>query len=140
MDGEGMVRAARLAINQAGMTPDDIACVNAHGTSTPLNDAVETIAMKSLLGSRAYDVPMSSIKGMIGHLLGAGGAVEAVASVRTIESGVIPPTINLHTPDPECDLDYVPLTSRAPAGGVPVVLSNSLGFGGHNAALVFLRM
>jgi len=139
-DGAGMVRAVRHGLAQAGLGPEDVACINAHGTSTPLNDAAETAAMKALLGPRAYEVPMSSIKSMVGHLLGAGGAVEAVASVRTVGTGTIPPTINLHTPDPACDLDYVPNEARAPAGGVPVVVSNSMGFGGHNAALVFRRV
>lgn len=138
-DGEGMLRAIRTALQEAGLGAEDIAYVNAHGTSTPLNDAVETKVLHTLFGSRAGDVPVSSIKSMIGHLLGAGGAVEAVASVRTIESGVIPPTINLQHPDPACDLDYVPHHARRPAGGVPVVLSNALGFGGHNAALIFAR-
>ncbi len=136
-DGEGMVRAVRLALAQAGLSAEDIDYINAHGTSTPLNDAAETQAMKRLLGARAHGVPMSSIKSMIGHLLGAGGAVEAAASCLTLATGVIPPTINLHTPDPACDLDYVPLVARRPAGGPRLALSNSLGFGGHNAALLF---
>jgi 3-oxoacyl-[acyl-carrier-protein] synthase II len=138
-DGDGIVRAARLALDGAGMGADAIDCINAHGTSTPLNDAVETIAVKRLLGPRAYDVPMSSIKGVIGHLLGAGGAVEAVAAVKTLETGVVPPTANLHTADPACDLDYVPIRARQPVGGLQAILSNSLGFGGHNAALVLRR-
>lgn len=139
-DGDGIVRAALQALRQGDMAPHDLECINAHGTSTPLNDAVETRAMKRLLGEAAYDVPMSAIKSMIGHLLGAGGAVEAVASVKTIETGIVPPTINLHHPEPECDLDYVPHTARAIPGGVENVLSNSLGFGGHNAALLFRRL
>lgn len=138
-DGEGMVRAVRQALAQAGLSDADIDAINAHGTSTPLNDAAETMAMKRLLGARAYQVPMSSIKSMIGHLLGAGGAVEAAASCLSLAEGVIPPTINLHTPDPACDLDYVPLVARRPTGGLRTVLSNSLGFGGHNAALLFGR-
>jgi 3-oxoacyl-[acyl-carrier-protein] synthase II len=113
--------------------------VNAHGTSTPLNDAVETKALKVLLGERAHDVPISSNKSMVGHLLGAGGAVEAMATARTIQTGEIPPTINLHEPDPACDLDYVPHVSRTLSGGVNVALSNSLGFGGHNVALVLTK-
>jgi len=136
-DGEGMLRAIALALAEAGLAPGDIDYVNAHGTSTPLNDAVETRVLRSLFGPRAGDVPVSSIKSMIGHLLGAGGAVEAVATVRTVESGIIPPTINLHTPDPACDLDYVPHVARRPGGGVRVALSNALGFGGHNVALLF---
>jgi 3-oxoacyl-[acyl-carrier-protein] synthase II len=138
-DGEGIIRAMRAALSEAGLEPSDLEYINAHGTSTPLNDAVETRALKSLLGHRAYDVPVSSNKSMIGHLLGAGGAVEAAATVRTISTGVIPPTINLRTPDPECDLDYVPGEARRPEGGVAVAMSDSLGFGGHNVALVFRR-
>ncbi len=135
--GAGIVRAARQALAQAGVEAVEVDYISAHGTSTPLNDAVETRAMKELLGTRAYEVPMSSVKSMIGHLLGAGGAVEAVVSVRVLETGLMPPTINLHYPDPECDLDYVPHVARQAPQGVRVVLSNSLGFGGHNAALVF---
>jgi 3-oxoacyl-[acyl-carrier-protein] synthase II len=138
-DGDGIIRAARAAIEQSSRTAADIDYVNAHGTSTPLNDAVETRAIKTLLGGRAYDVPVSSIKSMIGHLLGAGGAVEAVAVCKTLSDGVIPPTINLHHPDPECDLDYVPHTARRPDGGVHLALSTSLGFGGHNVALLLGR-
>lgn len=138
-DGEGMLRAIAIALAEAGLAADDIDYVNAHGTSTPLNDAVETTVLKRLFGPRAYQVPVSSNKSMIGHLLGAGGAVEAVATACTIAEGLIPPTINLHTPDPACDLDYVPHQARRPAGGVKAALSNALGFGGHNAALVFGR-
>jgi 3-oxoacyl-[acyl-carrier-protein] synthase II len=138
-DGDGIVRAMAAALEQARLAAGDVAYVNAHGTSTPLNDAVETLSLKRLFGERAYDVPVSSVKSMVGHLLGAGGAVEAVASVKTIDTGTIPPTINLTRPDPACDLDYVPEGARRPAGGVPVVLSTSLGFGGHNAALLFRR-
>jgi 3-oxoacyl-[acyl-carrier-protein] synthase II len=136
-DGAGIQRAMRAALAVADATPADIDYVNAHGTSTPLNDAVETRALKALFGPRASAVPVSSNKSMLGHLLGAGGAVEAVATVRTVETGVIPPTINLHTPDPACDLDYVPHVARRPTGGVRLALSNSLGFGGHNVALLF---
>jgi 3-oxoacyl-[acyl-carrier-protein] synthase II len=138
-DGDGIVRAIQVALDEAGLTAADIRYVNAHGTSTPLNDAVETLALKGVFGARAYDVPVSSVKSMVGHLLGAGGAVEAVASVKTVATGAIPPTINLHQPDPACDLDYVPLVARTLPGGVDVVLSTSLGFGGHNAALLFRR-
>ncbi len=137
--GEGMIRAAQAALEQAGLTVADIDYINAHGTSTPLNDAVETRAMKQLMGGRAGDVPMSSIKSMIGHLLGAGGAVEAAVCCLSLQEGIILPTINLITPDPDCDLDYVPLVARRPAGGVRVALSNSMGFGGHNAALLLRR-
>jgi 3-oxoacyl-[acyl-carrier-protein] synthase II len=138
-DGDGIVRAMAQALAQAGLAPADVDYVNAHGTSTPLNDAVETLALKRLFGEAAYDVPVSSIKSMIGHLLGAGGAVEAVACARVLETGVVPPTINLDAPDPACDLDYVPHRARQVEGGVGVALSNSLGFGGHNAVLVFRR-
>jgi len=139
-DGEGILRAIHAALEQAGMTPADVAYINAHGTSTQLNDKTETRAMKSLFGAEhAKRVPMSSTKSMIGHLLGAGGAVEAIACCRTVTTGVIPPTINLHTPDPDCDLDYVPNVARTVPGGVANALSNSLGFGGHNASLIFRR-
>jgi 3-oxoacyl-[acyl-carrier-protein] synthase II len=138
-DGEGIVRAMRVALRQAGLGPGDVAYVNAHGTSTPINDAVETRALRTVLGAHADGVPVSSNKSMIGHLLGAGGGVEAVATVRTLETGIIPPTINLHTSDPACDLDYVPNVARRPGGGVRVAMSNSLGFGGHNACLILAR-
>jgi len=109
--------------------------INAHGTSTQLNDKVETLAIKRVFGERAYQIPISSTKSMTGHLIGAAGAVEAVAAIQTILTGTVHPTINYETPDPECDLDYVPNTARrAP---VKVALSNSFGFGGHNATLVF---
>ena len=139
-DGEGILRAIDIALRSAEASVSDIQYVNAHGTSTPLNDKTETVAMKTLFGSSAGDVPISSIKSMIGHLLGAGGAVEAVACCLVLHEGIIPPTINLHDPDPECDLDYVPNTARRPEGGVRAVLSNALGFGGHNAALIFRRV
>ena len=138
--GEGILRAIRAALAEASMQVDDVDYVNAHGTSTPLNDATETAAMRALFGARADQVPISSIKSMIGHLLGAGGAVEAIVCALAIAEGVIPPTINLHTPDPDCDLDYVPHEARRPAGGVKAVLSNALGFGGHNAALLLRRV
>jgi 3-oxoacyl-[acyl-carrier-protein] synthase II len=136
-DGDGIRRAIHQALAQARRAPADISYINAHGTSTPLNDAVETIALKAVLGPSAYDVPVSSNKSMIGHLLGAGGAVEAVATVMTIGEGLIPPTINLRNPDPACDLDYVPEGARR--ADVGLALSTSLGFGGHNAALLFAR-
>ncbi len=140
-DGEGILRSIEMALGSANMTAGEIDYVNAHGTSTPLNDAAETAAMKRLFGEEeAHLVAISSIKSMIGHLLGASGAVEAVACCRTIETGIIPPTINLLTPDPACDLDYVPNTARRPEGGVATAMSNSLGFGGHNATLIFRRI
>ena len=136
-DGSGAARAMRWAIADAGMQPQDIDYINAHGTSTPKNDAVETLAIKSVFGAGAYDVPISSTKSMIGHALGGGGALEAVACVRTIETGWIHPTINYHTPDPECDLDYVPNEARQLR--VDTALSNSFGFGGQNACVVLRR-
>ncbi len=139
-DGEGILRAIHAALETAGLSADAIDYVNAHGTSTPLNDVTETVAMKTLFGPRAGQVPISSIKSMIGHLLGAGGAVEAVACALAVHEGVIPPTINLRTPDPDCDLDYVPEGARRPEDGPRVALSSALGFGGHNAALLFGRV
>lgn len=136
-DGSGAARAMRWAIADAGMQPQDIDYINAHGTSTPKNDAVETLAIKSVFGAGAYDVPISSTKSMIGHALGGGGALEAVACVKTIETGWIHPTINYHTPDPECDLDYVPNEARQLR--VDTALSNSFGFGGQNACVVLRR-
>ena len=138
VDGEGAQRAMRLAIEDAGLTPDDIDYINAHGTSTPANDASETIAIKGVFGERAYQVPVSSTKSMIGHALGASGAIESIACLKTMETGIIPPTINYETPDPECDLDYVPNRARK-VDGVRYVLKNSFGFGGQNACLVFKR-
>ena len=127
----------QTAIARAGVTPADVDYLNAHGTSTPLNDKTETLAIKQVFGESAYDLPISSTKSMIGHLMGASGAVEAVACIKSITEGLIHPTSNLETPDPECDLDYVPRQSRAVA--VRVALSNSMGFGGHNACLLFKR-
>jgi 3-oxoacyl-[acyl-carrier-protein] synthase II len=131
--GEGAARAMSLAIHSAGLQPEDISYVNAHGTSTRLNDAFETLSLKSVFGERVP--PVSSTKGATGHLLGAAGGVEAVYSVLTIRDQVLPPTINYSEPDPECDLDYVPNEPRQST--VRHVLSNSLGFGGHNVTLVF---
>ncbi|HEY8490918.1 MAG TPA: beta-ketoacyl-ACP synthase II [Dehalococcoidia bacterium] len=136
-DGEGAARAITWALEDAGVTPDEVDYINAHGTSTPLNDVAETLAIKRALGERAYQVPVSSTKSMVGHGLGASGAIESVACVRTLETGIIHPTINYETPDPECDLDYVP--NRARRADVRVVLKNSFGFGGQNACLVFRR-
>lgn len=135
--GAGAAKAMELAIKDAGLTPKDISYINAHGTSTELNDKVETLAVKKVFGEYAKKVPMSSIKSMTGHLLGAAGGVEFAASVMTIRDSIIPPTINYETPDPECDLDYVPNTARK--ARVDVVMSNSLGFGGHNATVVIKR-
>ena len=136
--GVTQARAMRMAIDEAGIDPSEIDYINAHGTSTPPGDVAETRVIKIALGEQnARKVAISSTKSMIGHCLGGSGALEAIISVLTIDRGVIPPTINLTVPDPECDLDYVPNTAR-PAT-VNVAASNSFGFGGHNATLVFRR-
>lgn len=137
IDSDGAMRAMKWALEDAGITPQEVDYINAHGTSTPLNDVAETQAIKKLFGRFAYQVPISSTKSMIGHLLGAAGGVEAIACVKTILTGIIHPTINLEEPDPECDLDYVPNVARRKE--VKVVLSNSFGFGGQNACLVFQK-
>ncbi|TET25684.1 MAG: beta-ketoacyl-[acyl-carrier-protein] synthase II, partial [Dehalococcoidia bacterium] len=134
-DGEGAARAMRLALNKAGLKPDDIDYINAHGTSTPLNDRTETRAIKTVFGDHAYKIPISSTKSEIGHLIGGSGAVEAAICINVIQEGIIPPTINLSHPDPECDLDYVP--NKARRAKVTTALSNSFGFGGHNSVLIF---
>jgi 3-oxoacyl-[acyl-carrier-protein] synthase II len=138
--GEPAARAIEFALEDAGVTSDDIAYVNAHGTSTQLNDSAETAALKRSLGeARAKKIPVSSTKSAIGHLLGAAGAVEAVATLETLETRVIPPTLGYEVPDPDLDLDFVPGEARpllATNGGPPVALSNSFAFGGHNVALV----
>ena len=136
-DGEGAARCMRWALEDAGVEPEEVDYINAHGTSTPLNDASETAAIKAALGEHAYQVPISSTKSMIGHTLGASGALESVACVKTLESGLIHPTINYDYPDSSCDLDYVP--NQAREAEVRVVLKNSFGFGGQNACLVFRR-
>jgi 3-oxoacyl-[acyl-carrier-protein] synthase II len=128
----------RLALADAGLEPGEVDYINAHGTSTPQNDANETQAIKEVFGPHAYRLAVSSTKSMIGHLLGAAGAVEAVATVLALEHGLIPPTINYRSPDPECDLDYVPNQGRR--ADIAVALSNSFGFGGVNASLVFQRL
>jgi len=135
--GEGGVRSMRLALQEAGLEPEAVDYVNAHGTSTPLNDSTETQAIKTVFGDDAYQVPISSTKSMVGHLLGAAGAIEAIACIEAIRTGMIHPTINYEFPDPECDLDYVPNKPRET--DVRVALSNSFGFGGHNVSLVFSR-
>ncbi len=132
--GKGAGRAMELAIKDAGLTTKDISYINAHGTSTHLNDQVETLAIKNVFKDLAKSVPISSTKSMTGHLLGAAGGVEFAASILAIRDGIIPPTINLDTPDPECDLDYVP--NKARKATVTSALSNSLGFGGHNASIL----
>ena len=137
-DGDGAFRAMRNALRDAGIQPEDVHYINAHGTSTPPGDLAETIAVKRLLGEAAPKVALSSTKSMTGHLLGAAGGVEAVFSVLAIRDQIAPPTINLRTPDPECDLDYVPNSARKMA--IKVALSNSFGFGGTNGTLVFSRL
>ena len=134
-NGEGAARAIKWAIKNAGKRFSDIDYINAHGTSTPLNDASETKAIKLAFGDLAYKIPISSNKSMIGHALGGAGAIEAVASLKTIQANLIPPTINYETPDPKCDLDYVPNVARK--SEVDTVLSNNFGFGGQNACVIF---
>ncbi len=137
-EGRGAALSMSAALREARIDPADIDYINAHGTSTRLNDLMETVAVKRVFGHRAGSIPMSSQKSMIGHLIGASGAVEAAATALSLERGVVPPTINLATPDPDCDLDYVPNTSRE----MPLLtaLSNSFGFGGQNASLVMTRL
>ena len=135
--GDGASRAIAFALKDAGLTPDQVSYINAHGTSTLPNDSTETKAIKRTLGDHAYKVAISSTKSMTGHLLGGSGGIEAVATVMSIANDKIPPTINLENPDPECDLDYVPHTSRDLK--VDVALSNSFGFGGHNVTLAFKK-
>ncbi len=135
--GEGAARAISLALKDANITPEQVSYINAHGTSTPANDSTETAAIKKALGQHAYQVAISSTKSMTGHLLGGSGGIEAVATVMAIANDRVPPTINLQNPDPDCDLDYVPNTSREQT--VTVALSNSFGFGGHNVTLVFKK-
>ncbi|MCH2321658.1 MAG: beta-ketoacyl-ACP synthase II [SAR202 cluster bacterium] len=134
-EGEGGARAMATALETAHLSPADIDYVNAHGTSTPLNDKAETLAMKRVFGDEAYKIPVSSTKSMVGHLLGASGALEAAISVMAISKGVAPPTINLEEPDIDCDLDYIPHVARR--GRIRSAMSNSFGFGGHNASLIF---
>ncbi len=135
--GEGARKAMLKAMDQAGLKPDDIDYVNAHGTSTPLNDKLETLALKKVFGEYAYELPISSVKSMIGHTLGAAGAIESGVCVMALQNGIIPPTANLEQADPDCDLDYVPKVARS--ASLEAVLTNSLGFGGHNSCLVFRR-
>jgi 3-oxoacyl-[acyl-carrier-protein] synthase II len=135
--GRGAVESMRIAIADAGLTINDVGYINAHGTSTPPNDRSETAAIKTLFGERAYRIPISSTKSMTGHLMGAGGGIEAIATIQAMKTGIVPPTINQEHADPDCDLDYVPNEARECE--VVVGISNSFGFGGHNATLVFRR-
>lgn len=136
-DGAGAVVAMQKAIQQAGIEPNEVDYVNAHGSGTRLNDKVETLAIKKVLGERAYDTVVSSSKSMTGHLFGAAGAIEAMVCVKSITDGIIPPTINYETPDPDCDLDYAPNEARR--ANVTVAMSNSFGLGGHNATIIFKK-
>jgi 3-oxoacyl-[acyl-carrier-protein] synthase II len=136
-DGEGAARAIELALRDAGLSPPEVNYVNAHGTATLEGDRAETLAIKRVFGSHAYRVPVSSTKSMIGHLVLAAGAVELIATVLALRHGILPPTINLETPDPQCDLDYVP--HRAREGRIETALSNSFGFGGQNVVLAARR-
>ena len=136
-DGKGLSQAMIKSLRDANVEPHQVDYINAHGTSTPYNDKFETIAIKKIFGDHARKVNISSTKSMTGHLLGAAGSIEAVISVKAIETGIVPPTINYETPDPECDLDYTPNVKRE--AKINTVLTDNLGFGGHNAALVFKR-
>ncbi len=133
-----MGRAIKLAIKNSGLTINDIDVINAHGTSTYYNDKNESLAIKNVFGDQAYKIPVHSIKSMIGHLLGAAGAIEAIAAILTIKEGVIPPTINYEEKDPECDLNYV--VNIPMKKDVKTVLSENSGFGGHNTAIVFKKL
>jgi 3-oxoacyl-[acyl-carrier-protein] synthase II len=136
-NGAGAALCMQSALDDAGLSMEDIGYINAHGTSTQLNDKSETAAIKTVFGKRAYDIPVSSTKSMTGHLLGAAGALEALICVKTLQDGILPPTINYENPDPECDLDYVPNQARPLI--VENILSNSFGFGGHNASVIVSR-
>jgi 3-oxoacyl-[acyl-carrier-protein] synthase II len=136
-EGKGAARAMKRALETSGVDPRDVGYINAHGTSTKLGDVAETKAIKSVFGDQAYELAVSSTKSTHGHLLGAAGAIEAAACVLALDRGLLPPTINLDDPDPECDLDYVP--NKARKVDVKVALSNSFGFGGHNATLVIKK-
>jgi 3-oxoacyl-[acyl-carrier-protein] synthase II len=137
-DGVGAADCMRFALEDAGLPPAAIDYINAHGTSTPLNDASETTAVKMVFGEHAYRVPISSTKSMTGHTMGAAGAIEAGFCLLTLRDDILPPTINYENPDPKCDLDYVP--NKARRAHVNIVMSNSFGFGGHNGTLIFRRL
>jgi beta-ketoacyl-acyl-carrier-protein synthase II len=134
-EGAGAIRAMKWSLADAGVNLDDLSYINAHGTSTPVNDATETLAIKKLFGEQAYSIPVTSTKSVMGHAMGGSGAIEAIFCAYTLKEGVIPPTWNYETPDPECDLDYVPNKSRPMT--IKVALNNAFGFGGHNGVLVF---
>ncbi len=136
--GVGASRAMTAALADAGIAAEDVGYINAHGTSTEANDATETAAIKLAFGEAASTVPISSTKSMTGHLLGAAGAMEGLVAVRSLQTGILPPTINYETPDPECDLDYVPNEARQ-TDGIRHAMSNSFGFGGHNVTLIFSK-
>jgi 3-oxoacyl-[acyl-carrier-protein] synthase II len=136
-DGHSAARAMKLALAEAGLEPKQVDHINAHGTSTTLNDKTETLALKQALGEQAYNIPITANKSMLGHMLGAAGAAEAIFSVLAMRDNYVPPTINLDTPDPECDLDYTPHVGKAHT--IQHVMSNSFGFGGHNTTLIFSR-
>ncbi|MDX1385688.1 MAG: beta-ketoacyl-[acyl-carrier-protein] synthase family protein, partial [Thermoanaerobaculia bacterium] len=136
-EGDGAARAMRAALRDSGLGPEDVGYVSAHGTGTPSNDRTETLALKSVFGERAYDVPVSSIKSMLGHTMGAASAIETVACALALRDGRIPPTIDYETPDPDCDLDYVPNEAREVA--IRVAMNNAYAFGGNNASLILTR-
>ena len=135
--GLGGIKAMQFALQDAGLNPEDVDYINAHGTSTPLNDASETAVIKKVFGDHAYKLAVSSTKSMTGHLLGAAGGIEAIISIMALKEGFLPPTIHLETPDEQCDLDYVPNQGRKK--DIRIALSNALGFGGHNAVLAFKK-
>ena len=137
-DGDGAVRCMRMAIKDGGLKPEDVDHINAHGTSTPLNDLTETLAIKAVFGNHAKKIPISSTKSMTGHLLGAAGSTEAIFTILAIRDGIMPPTINYEEPDPQCDLDYVPNVARRQP--IKIAMSNAFGFGGTNATLVFKKV
>jgi 3-oxoacyl-[acyl-carrier-protein] synthase II len=136
-DGDGAVRCMKMAIKDAGITPEDVDYINAHGTSTPLNDLTETLAIKKVFGGHAKKVPISATKSMTGHLLGAAGSTEAIFTVLAMRDGIMPPTINYEEPDSQCDLDYVPNVARRKPS--KTAMSNAFGFGGTNATLIFKK-
>ncbi len=137
-EGRGAARAMKMALDMAGLEPDDVDYINAHGTSTPVNDPIETKAIRNVFGEHAYKLKVSSTKSMTGHCVGGGGGIEAITAILAMREGYFPPTINLDEPDPECDLDYVP--NNGVNGNIDIVMSNSLGFGGHNGVVVFKKL